>query len=85
MYQKLVVLSYADDTVIFAKNENDFILSKENCVNCSKLWNLDINIDKSKMLVFGDRPRRDRNSLVQGHIFEFVETFKYLGVFFLKK
>ena len=56
----------------------------ENFVNCSNLWSLDINIDKTKILFFGDRPRRDRNIIVQGQIFEVVETFKYLGVILSK-
>ena len=45
---------------------------------------LDINVDKTKVLVFGDRPRRARNITVRNQQLEVVDSFKYLGVLFSK-
>ena len=84
VYLKIVVLLYADDTVLFAKNEHEFISLMDTFVNYCKTWKLDINVDKTKVLVFGDRPGRHRNIIIQNHTFEVVDTFKYLGVLFSK-
>jgi len=49
------------------------------------LWKLNINYDKTKILVFGDRNRRNRNIVVDNHEIETVDSFKFLGVMFSKK
>ena len=82
LYLKLYVLLYADDTVIFAKSENDLISTLSLFVDYCKIGNLNINVEKTKIMVFGDSIRQSRNIVVQNIHFEVVNTFKYLGVIF---
>ena len=51
--------------------------------HCS-LWKLNINYDKTKILVFGDRTRRNINIVVDNHEIETVDSFEFLGVMFSK-
>lgn len=60
LYLKLVVLSYADDTVVFAKTESEFISLLDTFLDYCKLWKLQVNVDKTKILIFGDKPRHNR-------------------------
>ena len=76
--------TYADNTVIFAKSENDLISTLSLFVDYCKIWNLNINVEKTKIMVFGDSMRQSRNIVVQNMHFEVVNTFKYLGVIFSK-
>ncbi|KAL4219068.1 hypothetical protein ACF0H5_021651 [Mactra antiquata] len=50
---------------------------------CDK-WKLNINFDKTKIMVFGDRNGRKRDIRVNGNSLEIVDSFKYLGVVFSK-
>ena len=50
-YLKLFVLLYADDTVILATDEKSFQHSLNIFYDYSKLWKLDINYDKTKILI----------------------------------
>ncbi|KAL4233948.1 hypothetical protein ACF0H5_005603 [Mactra antiquata] len=84
IYLKLIVLLYADDTVIFANTECDLISSLDIFIDYCKTWKLDINVAKTKILVFGDRPSRIRHIASQNYVFEVVDTFIYLGVLFSK-
>ena len=54
--------------------------SNENCNQCKP----DTNFDKTEVMIFGDRFRRNRNVIVNGHQIEVVYTFKYLGILFSK-
>ena len=60
MYLKLLVILYADDSVIFANNEEDMISPLDSFKDYCTLWKLDIYFDKTKVMVFGDRFRRKR-------------------------
>lgn len=86
VFLKIVVILYADDTVVFAHTEHDMI-SIMNCFqNYCNLWNLNINFDKTKVLIFGDRSARNRQRFIHmcGHDVEVVDSFKFLGVTFSK-
>ena len=84
VYLKLIVLLYADDTVIFSKSEDQLVSVFNTFTNNCSLWKLKINYDKTKILVFGDRTRRNRNIVVDNHEIETVDSFKFLGVMFSK-
>ena len=53
MYLQMFVLLYADDTVLLANNVKQFrkILTEYN--SYCKDWGLKINVDKSKIMIFG--------------------------------
>ena len=54
-YLKLLVLLYADDTVIFGTDEISFQKNLDVFYEYAKMWKLDINYDKTKVLIFGTR------------------------------
>jgi hypothetical protein len=53
MYEKLLLMLYADDTIIFAESpeklQNSLTCFKEYC----NLWKLKVNTDKTKIMIFG--------------------------------
>ena len=51
VYLKLFELLHADDTVVFAKSEKTLIQSLSLFSNYYNQWKLDINYDKTKVLV----------------------------------
>jgi len=83
-------LLYADDTFVFATSEETLIQFLNLVSNYYNQWKLDINYDKTKFLVFGDRVNRQRHKGIE-HCKMNCE-FKYLGfistktkVFFYEK
>ena len=82
---KMLVLLYADDTVIFATSEENLVSVLNTFYSYCCQWKLDINYDKTKFIVFGDNMKRKRNIKIHEYLLEIVDYFKYLGVMFLKK
>ena len=52
---KLPVMLYADDTVIFGIDESSFQSNLDKFYEYAKMRKLDINHDKTKILIFGHR------------------------------
>mgnify|MGYP000504208152 FL=1 len=78
----LVVILYADDTVLFAYNEDDFKSTFNTFYNYCEHWKLDSNFSQTKAMMFGDKMRRHRTISKHGHTIEEVDSFTYLGVVF---
>ena len=76
---------YADDTVLLAESPFDL----QNQINAfheyCRLWKLRINVNKTKVLVFGSR-RLPQNLKVECNDLniEIVYEFNYLGIVFTK-
>ena len=84
-FLKIVVLLYADDTVLFAESEDEMQLLLNDFSKYCKDWKLNINVDKTKFLIFGDRRRRrNENITLNGSKLEKVDAYKYLGIMFSK-
>ena len=84
IYLRLFVLLYADDTVIFGVDETNFQKNLDIFYQYAKTWQLDINNDKIKMLIFGTR-NDDRFDFKMGeNKISQCKEFKYLGVVFTK-
>ena len=79
-YLKIIVILYADDTVLFAENENELQDLLNEFQNYCNIWKLDINTEKTKIVIFGDRTRRHNNILIDNKPIEIVDSFKYLGI-----
>lgn len=79
-YLKLIVLLYPDDTIIFAKTENQLLSSMNIFENYCSIQKLKINYDKTKILVFRDRNRRNRYIDVNNHNIKILDSFKFLAV-----
>lgn len=84
VYLKLIVLLYADDTVLFATSQEMMNDSLYLFSNYCDTWQLQINYSKTKVIVFGDRVNRPRQIEIKGNRIDVVNEFKYLGVIFHK-
>ena len=85
-YLKLLIIMYADDTVLFAESKE----SLQNCLNglknyCDK-WKLQINENKTKVLIFSKRRPNlgDFCFKIGEKNIEVVDEFCYLGVTFTR-
>lgn len=79
---KLLVLLYADDTVILADSPTNL----QRCIDalsqyCS-YWKLTVNADKTKILIFSKRKLKHLHFSYRGRELEIVDYYKYLGVVF---
>ena len=70
---------YADDVILISKNERGL----QNCFKKCDLWCLDINIDKTKAVIFNKSGKiLQYNFCFNENSIENVQTYKYLGVLF---
>ena len=81
-YLKLLVIMYADDTVLFANSKEDLQKCLDGLQQYCDKWKLQVNADKTKVLVFANRKinKRNTNFTIAGNAIEIVDEFKYLGV-----
>ena len=84
IYLKLIVLLYADDTVIFGTDEKCFQENLDHFYDFAESWKLDINFSKTKVMTFGTRNDEHREFKLGNEIIEICKEFKYLGVTFSK-
>ena len=82
VYFKLLVLFYADDCVILAESTVEL----QNALNEFKMycsdWKLNVNVEKTKILVFSKGPMLKNKFYYDDFVIENVKEFKYLGVVF---
>ena len=82
IYLKLLLLLYADDTIIFS----DGIDSLQHALNvfeeyCTK-WKLTVNISKTKIVIISrGRKCNTCHFKFQNKYIEIVDEYKYLGIF----
>ena len=79
-YFKFLVLLYADDTAIVCDKPEEFQISLDNFVSYCKLWKLNINYDKTKIIIFGATKYDMYEFIMDETKIEIVKTYKYLGV-----
>ena len=79
VYLQIVVLLYADDTVIFGADENLYGFY-EYC----DVWKLNINFNKTKIMIFGIRNTDNFQFHIAQDIISKCNEYKYLGVIFSK-
>ena len=79
-YIKFIVLLYADDTAIICDSPDEFQTSLDNFVDYCKIWKLNINHDKTKIVIFGARRTDKYCFTMEGTSIEIVKSYKYLGV-----
>ena len=80
---RLLVLVYADDTVVFADTPEGLRVALRALEQYCELWKLKINVDKTSVIIFARR-RANHNEVftLYGKNIEIVDRFKYLGVNF---
>ncbi|PJE78138.1 hypothetical protein CI610_02930 [invertebrate metagenome] len=80
----LFMLMYADDTVLFSEDVTDLQNMLDSLQTYTLKWNLKINTDKTKIVVFRKRKRMlpSENWTFNGNPIEIVDKFCYLGLIF---
>ena len=83
-FSKLLLLLYADDTVILADSKEDLQKSLDNLAIYSKTWKLKVNTEKTKVMIFSRSGKNNKNLTFKfgGEPIEIVNEFKYLGIVF---
>ena len=76
-------LMYADDLILLSQSETGLQKFLDKLENYCELWCLDINIDKTKSIVFNKSGRVLPYSFhINGNCIENVKTYTYLGIIF---
>ena len=84
VYLRLLILLYADDTVLFSNSESDFQYSLDVFDTYCKNWKLTVNASKTKIIAFGNIRDRVPEFKISGHTLEVVDEYKYLGIYLSK-
>ena len=84
MVLTLIILMYADDTIILAENADSLQKSLIDFADYCRQWKLNINVNKSKVLIFGFRGNTNNSFYIDTEQLEIVDSYKYLGTFFAK-
>jgi hypothetical protein len=76
------ILLYADDVVLIAPTAASLQIMINNLEKYCDLWNLQLNLNKSKILVFrnGGKLKDNDRWVYKGNRIEVVNSYKYLGV-----
>ena len=64
IYFKLLVLFYADDTVIMAESADELQHALREFQTYCSYWKLKVNVDKTKILVFSKGPMLQTNFII---------------------
>ena len=73
-------LMYADDLIIVSETEKGLQNSLAKLKQYTKKWNLQVNMKKTKIMIFQNKGRRPRLTFRYGkEIIEETKTYKYLG------
>ena len=78
----LFILMYADDMVLFSETVAGLQNMFDVLYDYTKQWNLEVNIQKTKIVIFrnGGQIKRNENWLYDGCQIEVLNQFTYLGV-----
>ena len=79
---KLFILLYADDTVVLGNSERDLQITLDEFYNYCKTWKLNINLSKTKVVIFGAKKTENFNFKLGNETFEIIDRYKYLGIYF---
>ena len=82
LYLKLLILLYADDTIIFSNDKNNFQKALDNFHEYCNIWKLKVNISKTNVIVFNSKTNRNMSFTLEGQNIEIKYSYKYLGVIF---
>ena len=83
LHLHLYTLLYADDTIIMAESEQDLQTALDAVFSFCKLWYLELNISKTKVIIFSrGKVRKHIKFAFDGTELEVVDQYTYLGVTF---
>ena len=79
----ILVLLYADDTILFATSASGMQKNLDNFNEYCLLWKLKVNAEKTKVLIFGGNKKDAALHFeINGKQLETVYEYKYLGIMF---
>ena len=82
IFLKLLLLLYADDTIIFSDDRDQLQNALNVLDDYCKKWRLTVNIEKTKIVIFSKgRTNRDYRFKFRDALIEILKEYKYLGVF----
>ena len=83
---RLFVLIYADDTLILSDNEEEFQIMLNRFDEYCKIWKLKVNVEKLKIVIFGDYTRRANkySFTINNELVAITNEYKYLGLLFTR-
>ena len=82
-FVKLLVLLYADDTIILSNTASGLQKLLHDLDSYCTRWRLRVNSSKTKVVVFGKRKAKTKSKFTyRNEELELVDEFKYLGVVF---
>ena len=84
-YIKLMLLLYADDAVIFGTDAETLQNNINVFYEYSQQWQLNVNFNKTKVMVFGLRNTDNLEFKIGNNTLEICDEFKYLGTVFTKQ
>ena len=82
LWLKLLILLYADDTVILSDNQTDFQNNLTIFDNYCNNWHLNVNVNKTKIMIFGARKVDNYRFTLGDRPLEITDKYHYLGVTF---
>ena len=56
VFLKLFTILYADDTVVFAESRAELQAAMHGMLHYCIMWKLDINVQKTKVVIYGSKP-----------------------------
>ena len=72
---------YADDLILLAKSANDLQQQINTLADYAETWNLEINTDKTKVLIFNKSTKTSNNVWkINDTVIEELTTYTYLGI-----
>ena len=83
-YLKLVILLFADDTVLFSTSQDGLQRMLNLFENYCDEWKLTVNISKTKILIFTSGRYARNLVFFKGNELELVTEYKYLGIYLSK-
>ena len=84
VYLKLLILLYADDTIIFSNDKENFQKALDNFHEYCTMWNLKVNLTKTNVVIFNSRTNKNMTFTLGGQNIAINDTYKYLGIIFSK-
>ena len=78
-----MLLLYADDTILISESNISLQNTLDDCVDYCNTWKLNINEEKTKVIVFGSRSKQLTFTLGNSEL-EIVDSYKYLGTCFFE-
>ena len=82
---KLLILLYADDTVLFGASAKNLQHTLSVFEDFCKEWHLTVYVLKTKVLIFSNSKHNTHNFQFGGQNLETVDEYKYLGIYLSKR